>query len=51
VADKVSIINKDEVYVKVQCHEGVAMELRDYFTFQVPGYQFSPQIQSQTLGW
>lgn len=47
MVDKVSIHNVDEVYVSVRCNEGIAMELRDYFTFQVPGYQFSPQYKAR----
>jgi superfamily II DNA or RNA helicase len=47
VADKITIHNKDEVYVRLDCHEGIASELRDYFTFQVPGYQFTPQYKAR----
>jgi superfamily II DNA or RNA helicase len=47
VADKIIIHNKDEVYVRLDCHEGIASELRDYFTFQVPGYQFTPQYKAR----
>lgn len=47
MADKLSIYNVDEVYVSVDCPEGVSYELREYFTFQVPGYQFTPQYRNK----
>lgn len=43
--DKIVIINKDEVYVSVICPSGVDYELREHFTFQVPGFQFTPQYK------
>jgi hypothetical protein len=47
VVDKVIISNENEVYVKIDCPEGVQYELREYFTFMVPGAQFSPQYRSK----
>ena len=47
MVDKVTIHNKDEVYVVLNCHEGISLELREYFTFQVPGYQFTPQYKAR----
>jgi superfamily II DNA or RNA helicase len=47
VADKIVISNLNEVYVRVSCPEGAAHELREYFTFQVPGYQFTPQYKAK----
>jgi superfamily II DNA or RNA helicase len=31
----------------VSCPEGAAHEIREYFTFQVPGYQFTPQYKAK----
>jgi superfamily II DNA or RNA helicase len=45
--NKLFIQNKDEVYVKIDCDEGISYELREYFTFHVPGYQFTPQYKSR----
>jgi superfamily II DNA or RNA helicase len=45
--EKVIIINVDEVYVKILCEEGVLHELRDHFTFHVPGYQFVPAYKAK----
>ena len=47
MADKITIHNKDEVYIAIDCHEGISLELREYFTFQVPGYQFTPQYKAR----
>jgi superfamily II DNA or RNA helicase len=40
-------VNVDEVYVKIICDEGVSYELREHFTFSVPGYQFTPQYRAK----
>jgi len=42
VIETIEISKKDEVYLKIACEAGVAQELCDYFTFQVPGYRFMP---------
>jgi superfamily II DNA or RNA helicase len=47
VVSKVYISNIDEVYVSVTCEEGVSYELREHFTFHVPGYQYTPQYRSK----
>lgn len=47
MADKIVISNTNEVFVRVSCPEGAAHELREYFTFQVPGYQFTPQYKAK----
>lgn len=45
--ERLIIKNKDEVYVKIDCSESVSYELRDEFTFMVPGAQFSPQFRAR----
>lgn len=45
MVDKVVISNKDEVYVHVSCPSGIDYELREHFTFHIPGYQFTPQYK------
>jgi len=47
VQDKIIISKKDEVYVKITCERHVAQELSDYFTFMVPGYQFTPAFRNR----
>jgi superfamily II DNA or RNA helicase len=44
---KLIIRNKDEAYVQVDCTDGISYELREHFTFQVPGYQFTPQYRAR----
>ena len=42
------IIRKtNEVYVKIECERGLAQELSEYFTFFVPGFQFTPAYRNK----
>lgn len=42
------VIHKiNDVYVKVLCEPDVSMELYQYFTFKVPGAQFSPAFRNK----
>lgn len=41
------ITDIDEVYVHIQCGDGVAYELHSYFEFYVPGYQFNPKFKAK----
>jgi superfamily II DNA or RNA helicase len=42
------IISKfNDVYVTVDCDASVAMELKEYFTFKVPGYRFMPAYRNK----
>lgn len=45
VSLKISKVN--EVYIKVHCEAGEAMELSEYFTFYVPGYKFMPAFRNK----
>lgn len=47
MVDKLSIYNINEVYVGIDCPEGASHELREYFTFKVPGAQFTPQYRNK----
>lgn len=38
---------KDEAYIQFECDRNVAQELSDFFTFYVPGYQFTPAYKSR----
>ena len=44
---KVIIVNENEAFVRIICEDGIAYELREAFTFQVPGYQFTPQYRAR----
>jgi superfamily II DNA or RNA helicase len=47
MADVLRIKKKNEVYVQIECDSGVAMELSEFFTFFVPGYQFMPSYKNK----
>ncbi len=38
---------KNEAYIQFECDRNIAQELSDYFTFFVPGYQFTPAYKSR----
>ena len=38
---------KDEAFIQFECERSVAQELSDYFTFFVPGYQFTPAFKQR----
>jgi len=38
---------KNEAYIQFECDRGIAQELSDYFTFFVPGHQFTPAYKSR----
>lgn len=46
-SDRLTIRNVNEVFVKIDCEEGLAHEIKDAFTFHVPGYQFTPQYRAK----
>ncbi len=41
------ITNANESYIKIQCDESVAWELRDAFSFRPPGFQFVPSYKQK----
>ena len=41
------IKNINEVYVQIDCSDSISYELRDAFTFYIPGYQFTPQFRAK----
>jgi superfamily II DNA or RNA helicase len=41
------IIKKDEVFVKLICEKHIQKELSAYFTFSVPGCEFTPSFKSK----
>jgi superfamily II DNA or RNA helicase len=43
----VIIHKKNEVYIKLECEPHVLYELQQYFTFEVPGAKFMPQMRSK----
>ena len=47
MTDKLIISKKDEVYAKVTCEKHHAQELSEFFTFFVPGHQFTPAFRNR----
>ena len=47
VETKLIVSKRNEAYVKVKCERGVAQELSEYFTFFVPGHQFTPAFRNK----
>lgn len=47
MASDLIITKKNEVYAKVQCERHLAMELSEFFTFFVPGHQFTPAFRNK----
>ena len=45
--DKVVIKKLNEVYIKASCDPSIAMELNEYFTFEVPGAKFMPSYRNK----
>jgi len=43
----VRIHKKNEVYIKLECESHILYELQEYFTFEVPGAKFMPQMRSK----
>jgi superfamily II DNA or RNA helicase len=44
---KLVISKANEAYIRVRCEPSEAYELRDYFTFDVPGAKFMPSFKSK----
>jgi superfamily II DNA or RNA helicase len=47
VQDKILVRKKDEVHAIVECERHILKELSEYFTFYVPGYQFTPAFKKR----
>lgn len=47
MSNNIVISKVDDVYVRVHCERGEAMELSEYFTFFVPGYKFMPAFRNK----
>lgn len=45
--EKLVVHKVNNVHLKVQCDAGIAYELNEYFTFNVPGAKFSPAYKNK----
>jgi len=41
------IDKKNEVYLKIEAEDAIRRDLSEYFTFEVPGYKFTPQFRNR----
>lgn len=46
-SELIHIRKVNDVYIHIDCDTSVAMELKDYFTFKVPGYKFMPAYRNK----
>ena len=44
---KLIVTKRNETYVKVKCERSTAQELSEFFTFYVPGHQFTPAFRNK----
>jgi superfamily II DNA or RNA helicase len=44
---RLTITNVNESYVRIDCEESIAWELRDAFSFRPPGFQFVPSYKQK----
>lgn len=47
MSETLRVLHHDEVYNKIICDPGTAMELADHFTFEVPGAKFMPAVRNK----
>lgn len=45
--DILKIHKLNELYIKIECDPGIAYELNDFFTFEVPGAKFMPAYKNK----
>ena len=47
MTEKIILHKKNEAFIQFECERSVAQELSDFFTFFVPGYQFTPAYKQK----
>lgn len=47
MSEKIVVSKVNEVYAKIQCERHMAQEISEYFTFMVPGHQFTPAFRNR----
>ena len=48
MASEIILKKVDEVFMKVECDDGLARDLFDFFSFTVPNAKFMPQLRIDT---
>jgi superfamily II DNA or RNA helicase len=47
VETKLIVTKRNEAFIKVKCERSTAQELSEFFTFYVPGHQFTPAFRNK----
>ena len=47
MTDNIILHKKNESFIQFECERSVAQELSDFFTFYVPGFQYTPAFQKK----
>jgi len=47
LTDTIILRKKNESFIHFECEKSIAQELSEYFTFYVPGYQFTPAYKNK----
>lgn len=42
----IKLLKKNELYIEIQCDKSIQREIQDKFTFQVPGFQYTPRYKN-----
>ena len=46
-SNTIIIEHKDDVYLKIYTDPGIREEIYEYFTFNVPGFQYMPKFKNK----
>ena len=47
MSSEITVQKLNSVYLKIEAEADVRRELTDYFSFEVPGYKFTPQFRNR----
>jgi len=47
LTEKIILHKKNEVFIQFECEKSIAQELSEYFTFFVPGFQYTPAYKNK----
>jgi len=45
VSNELKVEKLNSVYIRISAEADIRRELSDYFSFEVPGYKFTPQLE------
>jgi superfamily II DNA or RNA helicase len=47
LSEIVKVAKINEVYLQIECDQGIAYELNEYFSFEAPGAKFNPKVRNK----